>query len=555
MPAENATASPPATLAERVALLKELALFRDLSEADTEHLAARFIEYQLGRGQELYEQGELAENLYIVLDGHLRSELVNVHDQVVASGLQNGDVFGARNLKLDGSEVSRVKALHSTRLLYLPRRDLERMLQAFPTLAERMRTLAAGRSLKPDSEFEWLGRDESIQFVMRKHPAALWLRLARVLLLAIVSLLCLLFGLEAANSIPWLLAAFGLLLGAGGWAAWEYLDWTNDFYVLTDQRVVWLEQKLLRSASRVEAPLETVQSVNTHTTLLGRILGFGDVMIQTFTSTVSMPKVGDPLTTKFLVEEYVLRQRRGARVNRHDGIRQAVRESLGTAPHNRAPARPSASVYQAPSRTERMWMFPTRTIDGDKIIYHKHWAKLFSTLIYPVLAFAGVLWAVEYVYSGLPSSGTGWLIMLGALLVPVGFIVYHYVDWQNDIYMLTPESLMDSEKKPLGSLITKTAPLANVLSLENHRIGLLGLIFNFGIVRINVGDSWLDFDGVHDPAQVQQDIFSRIEAFKLKTQKQRDLDERSRMAEWLKVYEEERTRGLRLNGEDDEAVE
>lgn len=543
------------SIAGRTAFLKELALFRDISEVDLQYIAARFIEYQLPRGQELYEQGELAENLYIVLSGHLRCELVNASSQVVASGLQNGDVFGARSLGLDGSAISRVKALHASRLLYLPRRDLERMLQAFPALAERLSTLAAGRSLKPDAEFDWLGRDESIQFVMRKHSAALWLRMARALLLAIGSMLCVLFGLEAANPLPWLLAAFGLLLGAGGWAAWELMDWRNDYYVLTDQRVVWLEQKLLRSASRVEAPLETVQSVNTHTTLLGRILGFGDVMIQTFTSTVSMPKVGDPQTTKFLVEEYVLRQRRGARSTRHDDIRQAVRESLGTAPHNRATARPAPSAFQPPSRTERLWMFPTRTVDGDKIIYHKHWAKLFGTLVFPVLAFIGVVWAVNFVYNGLPSDAAGWLIMLVALLIPVGFIIYHYVDWQNDIYLLTPESLMDSEKKPLGSLITKTAPLANVLSLENHRIGLLGLLFNFGVVRINVGDSWLDFDGVHDPAQVQQDIFARIEAFKLKAQKQRDLDERSRMAEWLKVYEEERTRGLPRADQDGEAVE
>lgn len=554
MAADNG-ASKTSSLAERMSLLKELALFRDIREADLEYIAARFIEYPLARGQELYEQGELAENLYIVVSGHLRCELVNAHGQVVASGLQNGDVFGARSLALDGSRVSRVKALHATRVLYLPRRDLERLLQAFPALAERLRTLAAGRSLKPDSQFDWLGRDESIQFVMRKHSAALWLRLTRAMVLAIGSMLCVLFGLEAANPVPWLLAAFGLLLGAGGWAAWELMDWRNDYYVLTDQRVVWLEQKLLRSASRVEAPLETVQSVNTHTTLLGRILGFGDVMIQTFTSTVSMPKVGDPQTTKFLVEEYVLRQRRGARVARHDDIRQTVRESLGTAPHNRASLRPVATAAQTRSHTERLWLFPTRTIDGDKIIYHKHWAKLLGTLFFPALAFAGVLWAVNFVYAGLPSDSTGWLIMLIALLIPIGFIVYHYVDWQNDIYMLTPESLMDSEKKPLGSLITKTAPLANVLSLENHRIGLLGLLFNFGVVRINVGDSWLDFDGVHDPAQVQQDIFARIEAFKLKAQKQRDQDERSRMAEWLKVYEEERTRGLRRTGEDGEAVE
>jgi hypothetical protein len=41
---------------------------------------------------------------------------------------------------------------------------------------------------------------------------------------------------------------------------------------------------------------------------------------------------------------------------------------------------------------------------------------------------------------------------------------------------------------------------------------------------------------------VQQDIFARIEAFKLRTQHEQQDEERKRMAEWLRVYEEERSR-------------
>lgn len=547
MAEETATGVP-----ERVALLKEIALFRDLPEADLEHIAARFIEHHLERGATLYEGGEHAENLYVVLSGHLRCELVNADGQVVPSALQEGDLFGARALKLDGATLSRVKALHASRVLYLPRPDLRRLMQAYPQLAERLHTLAAARALKPEVELDWLGGDESIQFVSRKHIAYLGLRVARAMLLAIAGMLCLLFAIEAANPLNWLLAAGTLLAGAAAWAGWEALDWRNDYYLLTDQRVVWQEQVLLQSASRVEAPLETVQSVNTHTTLLGRLLGFGDVIVQTYTSTVLMPSVADPETTKLLIEEYVTRRRKNSRQLRHDGIRQAVRESLGTAAHNMA-AR-TLSPYTAPPRTERLWLFPTRTVQGDKIIYHKHWFRLLAGLAMPALFFVAVLYAVDFVYGGLPADGAGWLVTLVALAVPLAVMVYRYVDWQNDIYMVTPESLMDSEKKPLGSLVTKTAPLSNVLSLENHRVGILGLLLNFGVVRINVGDSSLDFDGVHDPAQVQQDIFARIEAFKLRAKQNKDEDERKRMAEWLRVYEEERSRLPRPAG-DNQAVE
>ena len=60
------------------------------------------------------------------------------------------------------------------------------------------------------------------------------------------------------------------------------------------------------------------------------------------------------------------------------------------------------------------------------------------------------------------------------------------------------------------------------------------------MVRINVGDSSLEFADVYDPALIQQDIFIRMEAMKLSAEESKADDERKRMAEWLKVLEEER---------------
>ncbi len=143
-------------------------------------------------------------------------------------------------------------------------------------------------------------------------------------------------------------------------------------------------------------------------------------------------------------------------------------------------------------------------------------------------------------YQDLPFTiNTVWLIIF-AIIFPLGLMIYRFLDWQNDIYRVTADSLIDSEKKPLGSEITKSAPLANVLSLENHRIGIIGLLLNFGIVRINVGDSTLEFADVYDPALIQQDIFVRMEVLRLGAEEQQAEDERKRMAQWLKVYEEER---------------
>ncbi len=82
--------------------------------------------------------------------------------------------------------------------------------------------------------------------------------------------------------------------------------------------------------------------------------------------------------------------------------------------------------------------------------------------------------------------------------------------------------LIDSEKKPLGEEISRSAPIKNIISLEHQRTGILRLILNFGIVRVVVADEELIFYDVHNPAQVQQDIYYRQEQIKLNKEESGD---------------------------------
>ena len=302
-----------------------------------------------------------------------------------------------------------------------------------------------------------------------------------------------------------------------------------------------MEQELLYSQSRVEAPLASIQSVDVHTSFLGRLMGFGDIVVRTYTGTVLMPGVADPVRKKYLIEDYVARTKKQSRQARHDSIRGAVRESLGMEADNSAApaATPRLPVVE---RGGPFSLFRTRTVKGDTIIYHKHWYTLFSNLILPAVFELAVLLGAPTLFSGLPKSSLGWGVLVAAVLAPLAVVAYRIVDWQNDVYIVTPENLIDTERKPLGSEVTKSAPIANILSLQNHKVGVLGLSLDFGAVRIRVGDSTLEFANVANPAQVQQDIFARMEALKARQERAQSDEERRRMTEWLRVYEEERGR-------------
>jgi len=130
------------------------------------------------------------------------------------------------------------------------------------------------------------------------------------------------------------------------------------------------------------------------------------------------------------------------------------------------------------------------------------------------------------------------------LLIPlVGWWVYEYVDWRNDIYMITDDQIFDISKKPLGAETKKSAPLANILSLKYDRPGIIGIALNFGTVVAQVANTEFRFEGVFDPVGVQNDVYRRIEAQTSKKKAAEEARQRDEMADWLTVYhqvEEER---------------
>lgn len=544
-------------IGERVAQLKEMALFRDLAEQELEGIAAHLHDHELGASKLLYAAKERPENFYILLSGKLLSQEIHAGQRVGEIVLEPGDTFGAEDLLTDSEDrTSAVSALEDARLAYMTGKDFKAMLAQYPQVENGLRHLLAGRQLLTEVDFDFLEASETVHYAARKHIGYLWFRFTRSMTLAIVGMLAFYFAIGAAGSMQFYLVAAGgvLLFAAVGLAIWEVLDWRNDYYLITNLRVVWLEQVLLRSASRIEAPLANIQSVNLHTSLMGRLLGFGDIIVRTYTGTVLMPSVSEPAFTKYLIEEYAARTKKQGHQARHETIRQAVRESLGLAEASSAQA-PQTPTLPLVDQTERFSLFKTRTIEGDRIIYHKHWFSLVSGLTLPALFTLAVLIGIPYVFGGFPSSLIEWLVAMAAFFTPLGVGAYRVLDWQNDIYVVTPDTLVDTEKRPLGSEVTKSAPLANVLSLENHKVGILGLLLNFGVVRINVGDTALDFENVANPAQVQQDIFTRMEALKTKIDRSAAEEERRRMTEWLRTYEEERDRNRQTQTGDQPAVE
>jgi hypothetical protein len=104
------------------------------------------------------------------------------------------------------------------------------------------------------------------------------------------------------------------------------------------------------------------------------------------------------------------------------------------------------------------------------------------------------------------------MLVLPTLLIPIIFWwIYQYLDWRNDIFVVTPDQILDIDKKPFGTETRRAAPLENILSTEAERVGLAGYLLNFGTVYITIGGASLDFQDIRDPSLVQADIDRRRE--------------------------------------------
>ena len=531
----------------RVDFLKKLHLFHGLSDHELATVAQLLQEQTIEKGAVIFTEGSTADSVHIIFQGKVNlSQTVKNKTQKVAS-LGKGDYYGEMGM-LRGKirEVTAVSE-EATTIFILYRKTLTPLLKKALHFQKNIQCILSSRALANQLHFTWLAENEIIYFLGRKH----WFLLIRALLMPVL-LLIPIFGLGGLAFI-FDSAGIGLIVGFFlvldfAWGAWQYVDWGNDYYIVTNQRVIWLEKVIAFYDSRTEAGMNVILSVNRDTDYFGRIFNYGSVIVRTYTGQIRMNFVDHPSMAAAIIEELLGRAKESGRKAGEEAMKQAIRQKLGfTKPEpppaagseKAAPSRPAQQV-----RKKNIWSawwenaFRMRTEDGNVITYHKHIfgfirdASPYSLGIV-VLAIGTLIWPF-LMGSYLPL----WVLTLIAsgIVVLFGFVVYQYLDWKNDVYQVTPDQIIDISRKPLGSEIRRAAPLENILSTENTRSGILGLFLNFGTVFIKIGTENFDFVDVADPPSVQQDIISRQQGL---TQKKREKEiraEQDRMTDWLAMY-------------------
>ena len=538
-------------MSELAARLGTCALFEKFSEDELEYLASLAEVQRHPEGAIVIRQGDSGDAFYVVLSGQL--EVLRVDKKGLERTINYhlaGHYFGEGALLTGKPRAATVRAMAEIELAVFHKRAFDQLCSKYPGIRNYL--------LRTRVDFPGRQVDEVADVHTRRHPYAVIERfflpvLVLVLWAGITFGLQLLLGSPFRAVLLWAWLVFSVL-----WllvAVLLYIDWINDAFIVSTKRVIHIERVFLLRDERHEAPIDQVISVNMETpTLMARLLGFGTLVIRT--ASLGNPIVFDHLAEAGRIQQVILELRDRARSYRvaaergqrrrilqeHLGLQEAETEPL--IPQPPPPPKPRGALYHV------LDYFVPRVvlIQPGEVTWRRHWYVLIRKVAAPLLALFLVVGLIVALFFPLPlikrmsnSLIFPYLMVLSALLLLplLGWLWWRYEDWRNDTYTVTATSIMDRESAPFGFREQKrVGSLEDIESVYSHVPNFLAKVINLGDVIIDTAGSprAYTFESVHDPLAVQQEIFSRIHAYRERRSRETSQAEIERWADWFAEY-------------------
>ncbi len=542
--------------------LRQHPIFARFSDAQFQAVMHLLRTRSLDAGEVLVQQGGLDNNLYIIRRGRaiLRKVDARGHDpirEVLGPGRVINEVGFLTHLHNDIT----VEAATPLKVWYIPGDAFSRLLEQSPEMRAAIEwprsTIRYVRDLEARDRVKEAKEEERVLWFGRRHVSWLLLRVVPAMLALMVGLALVAFHRLFTFADGLLLAVGVAFCGFGTLSVlWSIVDYLNDYFVVTDRRVIHRERVVLLYDSLNEAPLARIQNVTViRGNTLAAALNVGDVLIETqgASANVRFDWIAQPNQVGKLIEEAQRQAKAEYAAIQRQQVRNELRQEMGLVLETAANHTPTPPSPQPPKPTtmlaklSAMWQEALPRVKlkrGGQIVYRKHWLALIRNISLPLLALGIYAAAVVFVIS------LGWLpsqVLVNLLVALVGFAivlrcVWQYEDWRNDLYILTEEKVIEYKRSPFGLLgdKQKTALLVNVQNITATTKGMLDVLFNVGDVSIRTAgqENELLFARVYDPRGVQREIAQHMEQAQAKRAREEAARRRREFIEWIGIYDE-----------------
>jgi CRP-like cAMP-binding protein len=552
-------------------------------ELELHRIAQITHEQYFDNGEWLFRQGEVSDRLIRVIEGRIQLTVVTEEGLLREVGvLRPGDVAGETGLLVGDFHDVIATADGYARIIYILREEFNDLLQNRPHLARKLNVSEAVERRRQYRTFEWLREDEWIVTIVHRH----WTRLARQAAAPAILLLLLLPAVIVllTNSSVALVAVGALLIiplvGLIGVIGYQYLNWRDDVFVLTTQRIMHIERVWPFTMHREETSLQNIEDIyEVRTGVLANVLDFGNLIAQTAGETVEidMDYVARPGELRELISLQIGRAKARDILRMRGQIRDLLARRLQIeTPAEQIEEEPEEEEEQRAFlpfiilRSAREYLFPpswSRTDRGGTIIWRRYWLPGFfrySAAFVPllistalgvfflgrmVLASAAVgtdgqgIAALPDIIARLRELGfLGWFVVwLTAETILLGVLMWLIEDWRNDYFQLTPSHIILMQRQPL--LLQKSRRQARLDRIQNLAFeipSIFARIFDYGHVRFETAgtEGQFELQWVRHPEEVQQTISNRQYEY---SQRQREYEARQRQLElvsWFSAYDE-----------------
>jgi uncharacterized membrane protein YdbT with pleckstrin-like domain len=566
--------------------LRNTGLFRFVSYDGLALAATIAHEHQVSPGAILCRQADLGANFFLIDEGEALIQRVDDKGfQRLIGTLREGDSFGVTSLFLPEPRDATIIARTAMRVWTIQRAEFQDLLRTYPRLRRELTLPDDLQARQRMPQFDWLGPLEHVVYFSHRHwvslARALWFpTLLLVLLLAFLTAILAWGGVVFNPTIP-------LLIAGGAYLAllvWHWFDWVNDHFVVTTQRISYRQRVVFVYEARSEVPIDRVQNINVIVTLLGSHLGYGVMVVETAaqTGTLHLSYVPDPEEMRSAIWGQAERVQATQRATERRLMAEALSGYLGidideALPHELqpgeglpedladelAPQKELAPLGKVIEWLQTLQILPqVRIATPEQVIWRKHPFFLLIKALPPLLLAALAIPLAVLAQFDWPTFLTQWgdyypFAVLVLAIFSMAWLVWEVTDWSNDQYIVTNDRIIDVEQRPL--LLRSERREASLGMIQNVRFEIpnpwAGLL-NYGSVLVQTaGRGDFTFDHVGAPAEVQAEIFRRIEAYRERTRQQEAERRRREMAEWFAVYDElEQKKGGRPAAEGDDEL-
>jgi len=565
------------------ARLRTIPLFASLKKENLAYVSNIVQLLQYSANETILRQGEESDKFYIIDTGQVRVRRQDESGaETISRFLGPGQFFGEVGLLHKEPRNATLETVVSTTLFSINKDDFEAMLDRLPGVKKQLGVAARSREL-PLRRFNWQEPDEVAVWVAHRNVIPLIGESAGGLIIAhgiAVLAVALAFYLRqrALSTGQW-----GLLIGAVAWFtltwAWYIVDWTNDYLVVTNRRVVHVERYGLIRETREEIPVEVVQDVAiSRRGPLAAALGLANITVASIGGTLKFTHTGDTKNIQELILDQRTRVQHEMRREEREAIRQELVQVLRPAslaqPPEPKPVPPSDQAAAtlpgseaAPRRTWREWLRrlrPQMLLEKPgEITWRKHWLVLIKRLLGPIvlsLAGLGVVFALSLRPTWFERILQYPLPVALAVLFFIAMIViwswWEYSVWAGDIYTVSTNRIVDTERLPLGLREKRReSTLDRIQDIDVTIPNLLARVFDMGdvVIKTAAGGGDFTFRAVADPRGVQRDIFHRLAEFRRREQEQQRRQRFEEMTKWLSVYNELTTVPTQAGAEEKES--